>query len=396
MSARQQADTGGVLRMGDVLQEPLYRRRSGAGEPVLLLAAGHRIQSELQLRQLRAEGYAVALPGESGRAGKPSLSTPAAGPVEAGAEPEAEGDAAGEELAASFSQRLEVAARVRQMVTEATRGLMGRVQAGAKLEIESLEQASSSLLTEVGSDAGAVVTLTFLQSCDDYTVEHSADVAILMVAIARLLELPAAELPAVALAGLMHDVGKQLLPAQVLQKPGGLTREEFEIIRRHPHYGFELLAACEGCPEAVRRVALEHHEREDGSGYPAQLTGEQLHRYSRIAAVADAFDAMTSDRVYRRGRPAREALMELYRERERRLDAEAVEALIRLVGVYPVGSRVRLNTGERGMVVAPNPQDTVRPVVRIDRDPRGRVVIPPRTLAMDGKALRIAAPDETA
>jgi HD-GYP domain-containing protein (c-di-GMP phosphodiesterase class II) len=290
---------------------------------------------------------------------------------------------------------VEAATRVRRVVTEAVQELIGRVRAGAALQIEALHEASSSLLSEVGGDASAVVTLTYLHHCDDYTVEHSADVAILMVAIARILAVPASELPVLALAGLMHDVGKQLLPNELLQKPGTLTCEEFAEIRKHPQHGFDLLAGCDGCPDAVRAVALQHHERLDGSGYPARLTREQLHPYSRIAAVADTFDAMTADRVYRRGCPPRTAILELYRDRQQRLDPEAVEALIHLVGVYPVGTRVRLSTGERGVVVAPNPHDTTRPVVWIDRDRHARVLAVPFTLSLDGEARQVAGADET-
>jgi HD-GYP domain-containing protein (c-di-GMP phosphodiesterase class II) len=185
------------------------------------------------------------------------------------------------------------------------------------------------------------------------------------------------------------------VPGGILAKPGLLTREEFAEIRMHPQHGFEILADCAGCPEAVRLVALQHHERLDGSGYPNRLTGEQLHPYSRIAAVADTFDAMTADRVYRRGCTPRKALLELYGDHPRKLDPQAVEALIRLVGVYPVGTRVRLNSGEQGLVIAPNPHDTTRPVVRIDRDGLGRAIPVPFTLSLEGESRQVAAAEES-
>lgn len=395
INSGQQADARVVLRIGDVLKEALYRRPSGAAGRVLLLAAGHRIESELQLRQLRDEGYPVALPGEvslSGATAAGSARTSSSG-GQAGLS-RAAGMKLGE-LPSEFAERLEVAARVRHVVTDATRDLIGRVRTGTALEIDVLRQAGAVLLSEIAGDESALTTLSYLHQCDDYTVEHSVDVAILMVAIARTLAVPASELPVLALAGLMHDAGKQLVPEEILSRPGALTREEYAEIQKHPQYGFELLASCDGCPEAVRLVALQHHERLDGSGYPGQLTGNQLHPYSRIAAVADTFDAMTSDRVYHRGCPPRAALLELYRERQRRLDQEAVEALIRVVGVYPVGTQVRLSTGERGVVVAPNPHDSTLPVVRIDRDQRGSAIPAPFTIALDGKMRRIAGPDES-
>jgi putative nucleotidyltransferase with HDIG domain len=269
------------------------------------------------------------------------------------------------------------------------------VRTGAPLEIDALRQAGASLLSEVTGDASAITTLTYLHPCDDYTVEHSADVAILMVAMAGVLAVHASELPVLALAGLMHDVGKQRVPEEILSKPGLLTGEEFAEIRKHPQHGFEILAACAGCPEAVRLVALQHHERLDSSGYPGRLNRDQLHPYSRIAAVADTFDAMTANRIYRDGCSPRTALLELYRDRSRKLDLQAVEALVRLVGVYPVGTRVRLNTGEHGVVVAPNPHDTTRPVVRIDRDRLGRLLPVPFTLSLGGETRHVAGAEES-
>jgi HD-GYP domain-containing protein (c-di-GMP phosphodiesterase class II) len=349
-SSRQQGGGRGILRIGDILTEPLYRRRIGNGPPMLLLAAGHRIESELQLRQLRDEGYAVSLPGEPSLSGRSTSAQVAAGTAAAPAQSSRAARLALEELPSEFAERMDAAARVRHVVTAATRELIGRVRAGAPLDVDVLRQASSSLLAEVTGDASAITTLTYLHACDDYTVEHSADVAILMAAMACVLAVHASELPVLSLAGLMHDVGKQRVPGGILAKPGLLTREEFAEIRMHPQHGFEILADCAGCPEAVRLVALQHHERLDGSGYPNRLTGEQLHPYSRIAAVADTFDAMTADRVYRRGCTPRKALLELYGDHPRKLDPQAVEALIRLVGVYPVGTRVRLNSGEQGLV----------------------------------------------
>ena len=387
-NARQQADERDVLRIGDILKQSVYRRPRGAGLPVLLLAAGHRIESELQLRQLRDEGYAVALPGEPSSEVAPTAATSG----RAG-----RGRAAGlqpADLPPQVAERMAVASRVRSIVTGAIQELIGRLRAGAALEIQVLQRASSALLSEVSGGESAIVTLTYLHACDDYTVEHSADVAILMAAMACLLEVPSSELPILSLAGLMHDVGKQRVPAQILSKPGVLTSEELAEIRKHPEHGFEILDGCAGCPEAVRLVALQHHERLDGSGYPSRLFREQLHPFSRIAAVADTFDAMTADRPYRRGCSPRRALLQLYRDCPRKLDSAAVEALIRLVGVYPVGTRVRLNTGEQGRVVAPNPQDTTRPVVRIDRDRHGRVLTAPYTLTLQGETRRVVGADE--
>ena len=383
MSERWQGHRGPIFRIGDVLKEPVYRRQTGRS-PVLLLAAGHRIESELQLRQLRDEGYSVALPSEAVASSRPPSATP--GPIN----PQPAGDDSDPGI--EFSRRVESAYRVHETVVDAIREVLVRVGAGGAIPLERMEQASADLLAQVRSDTSAVVALTYLRRCDDYTVEHSANVATLMIAIARLLGVSEPDLPVLALAGLMHDVGKQRVPGHILNKPGTLTRDEFEEIRKHPMHGYEILSACAACPDAVRIVALQHHERLDGGGYPSGTTG--LHPYSRIASVADAFDAMTSDRVYRRAVPTRPVLLELFRESGTRLDPEAVDALIKLVGVYPVGTRVRLDTGECGIVVAPNPEDTTRPAVRIDRGPNGRRVYPPRLCCLHASPHRVVAAEE--
>jgi HD-GYP domain-containing protein (c-di-GMP phosphodiesterase class II) len=378
-----------LLQLGDVVSEPFYGQLRGASQPVLLLAAGQSIDSEAQLRRLREAGYAVRLSSEmpSASAASPASHTPPDAPVGSSLSARA----VETPLEAEFGHRVEIASRVREVVTDAVRDLARRVFKREELDLQAMLDASSALVSEVSADAHAITALTFLRRCDDYTVEHSADVAILMVAMARWLEVPEPELRILALAGLMHDVGKQQISPAILNKPTALTREEFMEIWKHPQYGYKLLSACPGCPEAVQLVALQHHERLDGSGYPGGLAGDELHPVSRIAAVADTFDAMTANRVYRKGLPSRQALLEIYGASGIRLDAPAVSALVKLVGVYPVGTRIVLNTGERGVVTAPNPENTTLPVVLLDHDRHGQRLPSPVTLALQDSGRHIVS-----
>jgi HD-GYP domain-containing protein (c-di-GMP phosphodiesterase class II) len=339
---------------------------------VLLLAAGQSVASERQLRRLREAAVTPPPPPRPATPPPDLLSeTVAAEPLPTIAE---EHEVTSHAL---FRPRIERALSLRRYVTEATDGLLRRVATGGPPDMPELVSVSSRMAGEVAADPYAIATLTHLRQCDDYTIEHSADVAILMVAIGRVLGYPEEELRLLALAGLMHDVGKQRVPAKILRKPGGLTEDEFAVVRRHPEYGAELLECAGGArgdrsPQEVLAVVLEHHERLNGSGYPNGAAGDRIHAYSRIAAVADTFDAMTAERIYRKGTPAREAVLRLYAERGTLFDPQAVTALVKLVGVYPVGTRVRLNTGERGVVVAPNPLDSTRAVVEVDHDRFGR------------------------
>lgn len=370
------------LRIGDVLDEALYGQPHGAREPMLLLAAGHRIESMAQLRRLQEAGFLVDLPITEGPSPPEAPEDRTSAPSSSSASPS---------LRAAIQERAAAAVRVREVISGATRELMGRVRTGADPNIEALEAAGSALVNEVSADAGTIAALTHLRRCDDYTVEHSVDVAILMVAIANVLGMREPELTEVAVAGLAHDVGKQRVPIAILNKAGRPTHEEFAELRKHPQYGYEILTECAQLDDAVALVALQHHERLDGTGYPAGLRHEAIHPYSRIAAVADSFDAMTADRIYRKGCSARQAVLELYGMADKTLDVQAVQALIKLVGVYPVGTRVTLDTGERGTVIAANPDDTTRPVVLIDQDRLGQNVASPYAVSLAGGSHRVVA-----
>lgn len=341
-----------TFRRGDRLDESIYAEGN-----ILLLASGQRIDSPAQLKMLEEAGFEVDFKTPAKEAAPAPVSKTQADP----------GLRAQEE----FDERVRHAKRVRQGVKKATAELLARVNAGQKPDVDHLLPVASNLAADVTRDPYAIASITHLSQCDDYTLEHSVDVAILMVAIARLLGFPEEEHKLIVLAGMMHDVGKQKVPPEVLHKPGRLTDEEFQEIRRHPEYGYEILKQSEDCPEEVRLVALQHHERCDGQGYPQGLTAEQITPYSRISCVADTFDAMTADRVYKKGASAWYALSELHVRCKEQYDNQAVMALTKLVGVFPVGTRVKLDSGEIGDVVAPNPADSSRPMVRVDRDRHG-------------------------
>jgi putative nucleotidyltransferase with HDIG domain len=251
------------------------------------MAAGQRIESAQQLRRLREAGYAVELPDEGASspgtlAVTPLLRTPEPGGL-------------------SFRERMVEARESRQSVMLAAGTLIQRLAAGAAADFDVLRSASGQLARAVAGDPHAMATLTHLDPCDEYTRAHCVDVSILMTAIAHVMGYPEAELPTVALAGLMHDVGKQCVPDHILLKPGPLTPEEFAHVRRHPEHGVRILRETVSAPEPVVAVVLQHHERLDGSGYPFGGGRGQVHPLSLVAAVADTFDAITADRVYRRG-----------------------------------------------------------------------------------------------
>ncbi len=366
-----------TLRLGDRLIAPVYGGLSLGAPPEVILAAGQSIETLEQLDMLRSLGYSVVLPDEDEDA--PSAPTGIPDPT-----PNAGSD---------FENRVECGSRIRLVVMDASRDLYSRLLEGHRPDYDRLIEVSVEVANEVTADPHAYAALTFLRMCDDYTVEHSADVSILMVAMAQVLEVSGKDLQDVALAGLMHDVGKQLVPQAIIEKKGTLTEGEFAEVRRHPEYGMSILAQVVDCPEPVREVAMQHHERLDGSGYPFGCNGRAVHNYSMLAAAADAFDAMTSNRVYHSGKPARQALKELCAARGQKFDPMAIDALVKLIGAYPVGTRVWLDTGERGVVIAPNYEDSTRPVVEIDTVGLGRRLPNPYRKELGGTSSSIVAVD---
>jgi HD-GYP domain-containing protein (c-di-GMP phosphodiesterase class II) len=188
------------------------------------------------------------------------------------------------------------------------------------------------------------------------------------------------EIVEVGLCGLLHDVGKTKIPLEVLNKPDKLTKEEYDIIKNHPNFGRELLSSTSNTQSHVIDAAFSHHERENGSGYPRGLKGEEIALYSKIVAIADTYDAITSNRCYDHSRSSAMALKILHQSREKLYDSALVDDFIRCIGVYPPGSVVELKTGEVGIITKSHPNNRLKPQVMLVTDtnknklPRPKVV----------------------
>ncbi|GBF76940.1 HDIG domain-containing protein [Paenibacillus sp. 598K] len=206
--------------------------------------------------------------------------------------------------------------------------------------------------------------LNRLQLEDDVTCRHSIAVAMVGVLIGQWLRLSEEEIGLIAAGGLLHDVGKLRVPAEILNKPGRLTEEEFAEMKRHTVYGYEMLRGEEGVEEDVARVALRHHERLDGSGYPYGLKGEEIDRPSRIIAVADVFHAMLSKRVYKNELPFYQVIKEIAHSAFSQFDASVVAVFARKMMETMIGSQVILSDGQIGTVISVHLHDPANPLVR--------------------------------
>ena len=351
------AQASKTFRIGDLLQTSVYAQGSESG-PLLLLAAGQRIETTAQLHKLKEAGFAV----DFSSARRIRITTGARNRTSGSAAVRAQDE---------FQNRLQSAQRVRRQVIQATADLMARLIAGHQPDTAALLSVSADLAANVAAEPYAAVALTHLIRCDDYTIGHSVNVAILSAATGGILGRSSKELQVLSLSGLMHDVGKHRLSALDFGRPDQLTPPELDEYRKHARYGFETISACDGCPEEVARVALEHHERLDGSGFPRGMRGDELHPYSRLVAVTNAFDNLTAPQPNGEGLSAWQALRDLHTCFEGQFDNTALATLTKLVGVFPVGTYLMLSTGESGEVIAPNPDNGSVPIVRVDRDRHG-------------------------
>ena len=236
---------------------------------------------------------------------------------------------------------------------------------GEAFDMDASRKAIQSCVGSILNNANALLWLTQVKQQDSYTAEHSLRVGILAIAFGRFIGLKEHELETIGLCGMLHDIGKTQIPDEILNKPGRLTKIEYDIMKQHAVFGKELLDKQKGVNKLIKDTAHFHHERIDGKGYPEKLSAAYLHQYVRMISIVDVYDAITSARQYKAGSPAFDALKILYAERNKHFDSELVEAFIRMVGVYPPGTLVEMTNGEVGIVVSANPNSRLRPKVEL-------------------------------
>ena len=213
-----------------------------------------------------------------------------------------------------------------------------------------------------------LVDVVSIKDYDNYTYAHSVYVAMLSVLIGVQLKYNQNQLNELALCGLMHDMGKVDISLDILNKPGRLTDAEFEEMKTHPLRSIERLRHNKTLTQRVFNGISCHHEKYDGSGYPYGLKGNKIHVYARILALADVYDALTSDRSYRRAWVSSEAIEYMMAQSGTHFDHGLLQCFLRTVAAYPLGSVVSLSNGAIGVVIKNNPENTLRPKVRIIRN----------------------------
>ncbi len=233
-----------------------------------------------------------------------------------------------------------------------------------------------SLVDNVLSNRYAMLELTGLKNYDEYTFFHSANVAILSLALGSTVTNDYRFLSSLGAGALLHDIGKMTVDLSILNKPGPLTAQEWALVKQHPVYGAQQATLMPGLDKSSVVIILEHHMRYDGSGYPGRMSRRPQHLASRVVAVADAFDAMTSRRAYSAARVQNEAMALLAQGAGSAVDPTLTRLFVSMMGVYPPRSIVRLEDGRTGIVLRPSESDLLRPIVRIIADADGNMVEP--------------------
>ncbi len=237
-----------------------------------------------------------------------------------------------------------------------------------ELNTSEIKVAVKHCVESVINNPNAMMWFTQIKNKDDYTAEHSMRVGIISIALGQELGLMEKELEDLGMAGMLHDVGKINIPIEVLNKEGSLTNEEYAIIKTHAELGRKLLMSKSDAPPITVDVAYNHHEQMNGKGYPRGISAEKIPYFAKIVGVVDAFDAITSDRIYSSARSTLEALRILYDCRGTQFDEEIVRSFIRLIGIYPPGHIVELTNGEAGIILSCQQNNKLRPKVIIVRN----------------------------
>ncbi len=274
------------------------------------------------------------------------------------------------ELAATDDSQV----RAHRIYSESLRMIMNvmtELRAGRIPSTRAAVAVVDSMRDLILDDPNALMGMAMLKSYDDYTYNHSVNVAVFCIALGLQLELVPAELSAFGIAALLHDVGKVRTNETIIRKPGRLNDEEMRLIKLHSELGAEILESMQGMDSAARTMVLQHHIRFDRKGYPERLATEEIHPLADAIALADCYDAITSTRPYRRSRGPSEAVRIIQSCAGSAYRPDLVQQFIRMLGTYPVGETVRLATGEIAVVIALNPLDTISPTVELVMDPAG-------------------------
>ena len=299
---------------------------------------------------------------------------------------------------APIAAELERASSIVAQSRKAVVSMFNEARMGRAVEADSVMPLVEDISASVARNPGALISIARLKTADDYTYMHSVAVCGLMIALARQLGLDERETRDAGMAGLLHDVGKMAIPLEALNKPGKLTDAEFALVKGHPAAGHEMLLGGKGVSEVALDVCLHHHEKIDGGGYPHRLAGDAISLYAKMGAVCDIYDAITSERPYKKGWDPAEAVHRMAAWSKGHFDERVFQAFVKSVGIYPVGSLVRLHSGRLGVVLEQTGNSLLTPRVKVFFSLKSQMRVPPEIIDLSraGGSERIAGQEDPA
>lgn len=265
----------------------------------------------------------------------------------------------------STAEEIQQAAKICLQGKRAVISMFEEARMGKAVDTGGAQKLVEEITDSVARNPGALISLARLKTVDDYTYMHSVAVCAMMVALAKQLGLDEEQTRTAGLAGLMHDLGKAMIPMEILNKPGKLTDNEFDVVKRHPEEGYRMLLSGTNVDPMVMDVCLHHHEKTDGSGYPKGLKDAEISIFAKMGAVCDVYDAITSNRPYKAGWDPAESLRRMAEWAKGHFDTRVFQAFVKSLGIYPIGSLVRLSSGRLAVVLEQTGKSLTTPRVKV-------------------------------
>ncbi len=285
-------------------------------------------------------------------------------------------------VAAEIARAVAIKKEAQQAIT----GMMDDIIFGKPLNTDKAENVVESIMSSVFRNQDALISLLRIKQADEYTYMHSISSCVLLVAFCQYLGIDEKSIREVSIGGMLHDIGKMKIPDTILNKPGKMSDIEYSLMKKHVEHGLAIVEQTPSISQLTKNIISQHHERLDGTGYPNGLKGNEISKFGQIAAIVDVYDAMTSDRCYQSGRQPTEVLKQLFKWGKSLFDKDLVQQYIQCIGIYPVGTLIRLESGYLAVVINRGQKNILHPIIRVIYNTKKELYIPPYDIDLARKS----------